>query len=147
MCASPNHQPPNNKPIAHSIPRGGTANLIRKALITSSIFFMLPFVMVWVRYHEKNALRHGRKLNDSEINWAKKIGITHPQDIRILSLERIPTPIPHFIEKLIQKLEFPAGNASGMCMRYGIYTKQLHANNKSLIAHELVHTHLHQAKK
>ncbi len=144
MHASPNHQPSNNKPIAHCVARGGITNLIRKILITSSIFIMLPFVMAWVRYHEKNALRYGRKLNDTEINWAKKIGITHPHKIRILSLKRIPTPIPHFIEKIIQKLGFPAGNASGMCMRYGIYTRQLHANNKSLIAHELVHTHQYE---
>lgn len=102
---------------------------------------MLPFAMWWVRHNEKIALRLGRKLNDEELRWAQIIGIAHPEKIRILNVAKIPTPVPDFIEKMIQRKGYPAGSAAGMCMRYGIYAKETYAHSKSLIAHELVHTH------
>lgn len=102
---------------------------------------MLPFAMWWVRHNEKIALRMGRKLNDEEMSWAKQIGIAHPEKIRILNVARIPTPVPYLIEKRLQRRGYPAGSAAGMCMRYGIYAKETYAHKKSLIAHELVHTH------
>jgi len=102
---------------------------------------MLPLTIWWVRHNEKIALRLGRKLSDEEMNWAMQIGIAHPEKVRILNVARIPTPVPHFIEKLLQRRGYPAGNAAGMCMRYGIYAKETYAHRKSLIAHELVHTH------
>lgn len=102
---------------------------------------MLPFVMWWVRHNEKIALRMGRKLSDEELDWANKIGILHPEKVRILNVTRIPSPVPHFIEKLLQSRGYPVGNAAGMCMRYGIYAKEKYAHQKCLIAHELVHTH------
>lgn len=83
----------------------------------------------------------GRKLSDEELLWAKQIGISQPDKIRILNVAKIPTPVPNFIERLIQRKGYPAGSAAGMCMRYGIYAKETYAHRKSLIAHELVHTH------
>ncbi|MEZ7956591.1 MAG: hypothetical protein QMC23_06615 [Rubritalea sp.] len=102
---------------------------------------MLPLTIWWVRHHEKIALRMGRKLGDEEMIWAIQIGIAHPEKVRILNVSRIPSPVPHFIEKLLQRRGYPTGNTAGMCMRYGIYTKETYAHKKSLIAHELVHTH------
>lgn len=102
---------------------------------------MLPLVIWWVRHNEKIALRMGRNLSDEEMSWAKQIGIAHPEKIRILNVTRIPTPVPHFVEKVLQRKGYPAGNAAGMCMRYGIYAKESHEDRKSIIAHELVHTH------
>jgi hypothetical protein len=115
--------------------------LIRKIFITLAIFIMLPLVIWWVRHNEKIALRLGRALTDEEMSWAKKIGIAHPEKIRILNVTRIPTAVPLYVEKLLQRKGYPAGSAAGMCMRYGIYAKESHAYKKSLIAHELVHTH------
>ena len=102
---------------------------------------MLPFAIWWVRHNEKIALRLGRKLSDEETLWAQQIGIAHPDKVRILNVTKIPTPVPNFIERLIQRKGYPAGNAAGMCMRYGIYAQEIYAHRKSLIAHELVHTH------
>lgn len=83
----------------------------------------------------------GRKLSDEEMSWAKQIGIAYPEKIRILNVTRIPTPVPNFVENMLQHKGYPAGTAAGMCMRYGIYAKESHADRKSIIAHELVHTH------
>ena len=35
---------------------------------------------------------------------------------------------------------FKTINPVGMCMRYGLYINETYANDKSLLAHELVHT-------
>ncbi len=100
----------------------------------------MPFATWWLKHHEKFALRRGRKLSDEELLWSQKIGIKHADKVRILAINKIPTPLPSFIENFLQHRGFPAGNASGMCMRYGIYAKETNAHSKFLIAHELVHT-------
>ncbi len=102
---------------------------------------MLPFAIWWVRHNEKIALRLGRPLTDDELDWAKQFEIRHPEHVRVLNVTRIPSPVPHFIEKALQKLGFPVGNAAGMCMRYGIYLAEEYADRDELLAHELVHTH------
>ncbi len=119
--------------------------MIRKFFITTlAIYPVLPFATWWLRHQENIALQHGRKLSDEEIIWAEKIGITHPEKIRIHHLNKVPTPVPDFIEHFLQKRGFPAGNAAGMSMRYGIYIKEKHTNNRAIIAHELVHTHQYE---
>ena len=93
-----------------------------------------------MRRNEKIALRLGRPLNEEEHQWAEEFGILHPEKIRILNVSRMPSPVPHWIERLCQKWGFPVGNAAGMCMRYGIYAVEKYSHSKALIAHELVHT-------
>jgi len=97
--------------------------LIKKFFITTAVFLLLPFATWWLWYQEKAALRLGRKLSDEEIILAKKIGIEQPEKIRIYLVDRVPTPVPRFIENMLQKRGFPAGNAAGMSMRYGIYVQ------------------------
>lgn len=118
--------------------------MIKKFFITTAVFLLLPFATWWLWYQEKAALRLGRKLSDEEIILAKKIGIEQPEKIRIYLVDRVPTPVPRFIENMLQKRGFPAGNAAGMSMRYGIYVQAKFSHSKSLIAHELVHTHQYE---
>ena len=118
--------------------------MIKKFFITLTVFTVLPFATWWLRHQEKTALRLGRELSDEEMNRAKKIGIKQPEQVRIHLVDRVPTPVPRFIESILQKRGFPAGNAAGMSMRYGIYAKKQFAQSKSLIAHELVHTHQYE---
>ena len=101
---------------------------------------MLPFAMWWVRHNEKIALRMGRKLSDEELIWAEQIGIAQPEKVRILNVARIPKPVPNLIEKIVNLIGFKTVTPAGMCMRYGIYIKEKYAKEKSLLAHELVHT-------
>ena len=116
-------------------------NLLKKILITIVTFVVTPFAWWWLRYNEKIALRLGRELNDEELAWAEQLQMLHPEKIRVLHVTRIPSPVPQFIENFIQKRGFPVGNAAGMCMRYGIYVVEKYSHSKSLLAHEMVHTH------
>ena len=101
----------------------------------------LPFAWWWLRRNEKIALRLGRELNDEELLWAKQLEIQNPHKIRILNVARIPSPVPEWIESFMQRRGFPVGTAAGMCMRYGIYLVEKYSHRKSLLAHEMVHTH------
>ena len=115
--------------------------MIKRFFITILTYIILPFVVWWVRHNEKIALRLGRPLSAEESQWAESLGIIHSEKIRILNVARMPSPLPHWIERFFQKQGYPVGNAAGMCMRYGIYVVEKYADRKSLLAHELVHTH------
>ena len=115
--------------------------LLKKFLITILTFIALPFAWWWLRRNEKIALRLGRALNEEELRWAELLEIQHPQKIRVLNVTRMPSPVPQSIENFMQRRGFPVGNAAGMCMRYGIYVVEKYAHRKTLLAHEMVHTH------
>lgn len=115
--------------------------MLKKLIITITTFIILPFAWWWLRRNEKIALRLGRQLNQEELQWADLLEIQHPQKIRVLNVTRMPSPVPVFIENFMRKRGFPVGNAAGMCMRYGIYVVEKYSHSKTLLAHELVHTH------
>lgn len=115
--------------------------LLKNFFIIPATFISMPFAVWWLTRNEKIALRLGRPLNHEELLWAEQLEILRPDKIRILNVSRMPSPVPLFIEKFMQRRGFPVGNAAGMCMRYGIYVVEKYAHKKSLIAHELVHTH------
>lgn len=115
--------------------------MLKKFYITIVTSLALPFAWWWLRHNEKIALRLGRELNEEELGWAEQLEILHPEKIRVLNVTRIPSPVPEWLERFMQRRGFPVGNAAGMCMRYGIYVVEKYSHSKSLLAHEMVHTH------
>lgn len=100
----------------------------------------MPAILWWARRQERFIIRCGRKLDQLELSWCKQLGIQYPERIRILTVPKVPTPSPAWLEQIIRKLNFPAGNAAGMCLRYGIFIHDQVEQPKTIIAHELVHT-------
>ncbi len=115
--------------------------MLKKTLITIATFITLPFAWWWLRKNEKIALRLGRELNEEELRWAEQLEIIHPHKIRVLNVTRMPSPVPEWVERFMQRRGFPVGNAVGMCMHYGIYVVEKYSHSKTLLAHEMVHTH------
>lgn len=118
--------------------------MIKRTFTSLLTLLITPFASWWLYHHEKKILRLGIALTPVQLNWAKQLHISQPEKIRVLVVERMPSPVPYSLEKFMQRHGFPVGNAAGMCMRYGIYLVDKYAHRDCLLAHELVHTHQFQ---
>jgi hypothetical protein len=105
----------------------------------STVKVILPLACSWVRRQEALIIAKGRPLNRSQMADAKRIGIKHPEKIRILLVEKIPMPVRP-LSSLGMKLGLLARGTIGMALRYGIFVQAGHANDRRLLLHELAHT-------
>jgi len=62
----------------------------------------------------------------------------HPERVRLLAADRIPTPTDPALAA--EGLGFLGAATLGLSLRYGIYMQRDCAHERPLIVHELVHT-------
>lgn len=101
----------------------------------------IPFLAAWVWWQERTILRNGWKLSELEQEWASRAGVAHPERIRIITVQRVPLPVPRWLSNLLEgSVGIGVGNPIGLCLRYGIYLDSDHVPNPHLLVHECVHT-------
>jgi hypothetical protein len=69
---------------------------------------------------------------------ARKIGVAHPEKIRLLKVDRVP-PTNQFLRAVGTKLGFVSWRTVGMTLRYGIFIHAQHWGERRLLTHELAH--------
>jgi hypothetical protein len=100
----------------------------------------LPLAAVWVASHEWKILRSGIPLSATGLADAERMGVAHPEKIRLLKVARIPvlnSPLMRILSRLIPSI---SANTVGLSLRYGIYVCEPWSGDRFLIAHECVHT-------
>ena len=66
------------------------------------VFF--PHVVSWITDLDKHARESGRALTPLEHGLARSVGVTHPEDVRINSVGRIPLPTHPRVSQLAQSV-------------------------------------------
>ena len=100
----------------------------------------LPIVTLWVEREERKILRHGVPLSPAGLVDAAQMGVAHPENIRLMKVDRIPWLNGLFMKLLARAIPAVSPDTVGLCLRYGIYIRTRHWSNRQLIAHECVHT-------
>jgi hypothetical protein len=100
---------------------------------------LFPHVMDWISSLEKQAQESGRALSPIEFNLAQHVGVAHPEEVRILSVPRIPLPTHPRVKQLARRVGLLNANTAGLTAGYGIIVRRDCANNLRLLAHEFVH--------
>lgn len=101
---------------------------------------LLPVAAFWVEREERKILRRGLPLSPAGLMDAAKMGVAHPERIRLMVVERIPWLNGPFIKLLSRAMPTISPNTVGLSLRYGIYIRSRFRGNRHLIAHECVHT-------
>ncbi len=100
----------------------------------------LPIAAFWVEREERKILRHGVPLSADGLIDAAKMGVAHPEKIRLMKVDRIPWLNGWFVKLLSRAIPAVSSNMVGLSLRYGIYIRSRYWGNRHLIAHECVHT-------
>ena len=100
---------------------------------------LFPHVVDWISCLEKQAQESGRALTPIEFNLAQHIGVAHPEEVRILSVSRIPPPAHLRVKQLAKQVGLLNADTAGLTAGYGVIVRRDCANNLRLLAHEFVH--------
>jgi hypothetical protein len=100
---------------------------------------LFPHVVDWISYLEKQGQESGRALTSMEINLAQTVGVAHPEEVRILSVPRVPLPPHPRVKQLARVVGLLNADTAGLTAGYGVIVRRDCANNLRLLAHEFVH--------
>jgi hypothetical protein len=95
---------------------------------------------VWVRKQEQAILKDGAPLDPAQLVDARKIGLRHPESVRLLAVSAIPLPVHPLLMKMAERTGLISPDTIGMTLQYGIYIRSDYWGERRLVVHELTHT-------
>jgi hypothetical protein len=101
---------------------------------------LLPLAAAWAEEQEHHILASGISLTTAQLSDARAVGVTQPERVRLLVVQRIPEPQHPILRAAAEATGLLGPGTAGLSLRYGIYLRQDVATNRHTIAHELVHT-------
>ncbi len=101
---------------------------------------ILPVAVAWVAKQERRVLSAGVELNEEQLRDARAAGVKHAERVRLLRVKTIPSLRLRSLSALALKLRLLSPHTVGLTARYGIFIRDDFWKDRSLLAHELVHT-------
>ena len=101
---------------------------------------LLPLACEWAEAKEKVVQKYGKGLSPSQIEVAKRVGVVHPEKVRIFTVPQIPIPKHPILRSAAEATQLITPATIGLTLRYGIFMRSDHVGDRRLIVHELVHT-------
>jgi hypothetical protein len=102
---------------------------------------LLPLAVAWTEEQERTIIQSGATLTDSQLADAERVGVVHPERVRLLQVARIPMPThPALVAAASSMSRLISPDTRGMTLRYGIFILTDSWGERLLVAHELVHT-------
>lgn len=104
---------------------------------------LLSKAVVWAEACSKDLLLRGLPLENSQIKIACKVGVAHPELIRILAIEHFPRPDDPYLATAFDEYQMLGDNCAGLTLGYGIYIRKGCANIR-LLSHEFRHVYQYE---
>jgi hypothetical protein len=108
--------------------------------LVDQLELVLPLAAEWASEQERRILCEGEPLSDDELADAKAVGIRHPERVRTLPVETIPSPAHPLLKAATEQIERLPSAPSGLTLQYGIFVCRGCRQDRELLVHELVHT-------
>lgn len=103
-------------------------------------WILLPVVWIWAIAMERRALLRGRPLNAWETELARRAGVHHPERIRLLMVDEMPSTGVPWMRRLSARWGLSMDGVIGLCLRYGIFLRRGRQGRTETFFHECVHT-------
>ena len=100
---------------------------------------VLPVACLWAWRQEARIGRLGTPLTPQSLADAREIGVRQPERVRLRAVDEVPEMSP-LLRSIARRFDLCAPGTLGMSLRYGIYVRTGHGDDRGLVAHELVHT-------
>lgn len=100
----------------------------------------LPLACSWAAKHESIIRRDGVALSSSQTADAKRIGIKHPERVRLLAVDQIPSPLHPLLRAAAERVRILSPHTIGLTLQHGIFIRSDCWGDRRLVVHELAHT-------
>jgi hypothetical protein len=101
---------------------------------------LLPLACSWAEKQETVILQNGVPLTAPLLADAQRIGILHPERIRLKVVDEMPWPLHPLLRQAAETSGLLSPDTIGLTLRYGIYIRADHWGERRLVVHELAHT-------
>ncbi len=109
------------------------------AHINLKIDRLFPYALSWYESVEAELLPEGRPLSIQETEIARKVGVKYPSKIRVAILDNFPLPTNPELLVMAERYGLGSRFEGGRTIGYVIMLKPWAAEDKMVLAHELVH--------
>ncbi|TKF18030.1 hypothetical protein FCV43_16890 [Vibrio genomosp. F6] len=109
------------------------------AHLVEQIDAYFPLSIKYVRNNENIALSQGEALLPQYLEIARKIGIKHPEKVRVYYADKLPLPKNESLLFQMQRLGLDSPYFTGTTFGYGIWISTKAKGDKLLLSHELIH--------
>lgn len=104
---------------------------------------LIPEAVAWTKEQSEKIHRTGLPLNESELVLARKVGVQHPERVRIQFVPQLPLP-PEPMQLRTVAEGMGLQGMAGLTMEYGIYLVNDRADTE-LLCHELRHVQQYES--
>ena len=101
---------------------------------------LIPLAAAWAESQERRILQNGFPLTPAQMEDAVRMGVRHPDRVRLLPVVAISRPEDPVLKAAAETAQMINPFTRGLTLRYGIYLRADEASDRFLIAHELAHT-------
>ncbi len=98
-----------------------------------------PLSIKYVRKNEEIALTRGEPLLPQYLEIARRIGIKHPEKVRVYYADKLPLPENESLLFQMQRLGLDSPYFTGNTFGYGVWISTKAKGDKLLLSHELIH--------
>jgi len=99
----------------------------------------LPSACKWGLEQERFILERGIPLIRPQRFDAKRVGVLHPERIRLRCVEQIPMPVQPLLRAAAQVMQLNTPRTPALALRYGIYIRSEYWGQRWPVVHELAH--------
>lgn len=100
---------------------------------------LTPLALEWLNETETNLLKSGQSLSEADVAMARAVGVQQPERVRVVILAEFPAPENDHLLTEAGKYGLGSEAEGGRTMGYVIMLKKKYANERWILAHELVH--------
>jgi hypothetical protein len=99
---------------------------------------LLPRAIDWCEKISANVGAEGSPLKPSAVADARAVGVKHPERIRVLVVDEIPTPDDTLLATAAAATGFLGSNTAGLALGYSIFVRRGRLSRR-LLSHECRH--------
>ena len=99
-----------------------------------------PLAIAWLEEQERHIHNAGVALSPSQLEDARRVGVRHPERVKVLAVPAIPWPADPALRSMVEMTRVLVPETRGTTVRYGIFIRADSMEDRQLLVHELVHT-------
>jgi len=104
---------------------------------------LLPKVISWAEAEATRGVDAGRELTERERDFARKVGVTHPERIRIIAVDALPMPTDPPLRAAAEQTGFLDPRMVGLTLGHSVFICRGHETPR-LLSHEFRHVYQYE---
>ena len=100
---------------------------------------LMPLAYEWAKAQEAYVLQHGVPLTANQVSDARQAGVSAPNQVRVLVVDRIPLPDDKGLADAARSAQIITEASRGVAIGYAIIIRADCWRNGELLLHQLVH--------